>query len=46
VARRVDCRFLAELVLDHRLELDEAHEIAVDITDGRSRAVFGLEPRP
>jgi len=46
VARRVDCRFLAELVLDHRLELDEAHEVALDLTDGRSRAVFGLEPRP
>jgi glucuronate isomerase len=42
VARRVDCRFLAELVLDHRLEIDEAHEIAVDLADGRSRHVFGL----
>ena len=28
VARRIDCGFLAELVAEHRLELDEAHEVA------------------
>jgi glucuronate isomerase len=28
VARRVDCGFLARLVAEHRLEEDEAHEIA------------------
>jgi glucuronate isomerase len=27
VARRIDCGFLAELVAEHRLELDEAHEL-------------------
>ena len=32
VARRVDCRYLAELVSDHRLELDDAHDIARELT--------------
>ncbi len=32
VARRVDASFLAELVADHRLDEDEAHEIAHDLT--------------
>jgi glucuronate isomerase len=44
VARRVDCRYLAELVVDHRLELDEAHEIAADLAAEASRRVFRLEP--
>jgi glucuronate isomerase len=42
VARRVDCRFLAELVADHRLELDEAHEIAIDLAGEANRRVFKL----
>jgi glucuronate isomerase len=46
VARRVDCRFLAELVVDHRLELDEAHEIVTDLAADRSRAVFNLHRPP
>ena len=28
VARRMDCGFLAQLVAEHRLEEDEAHEVA------------------
>jgi glucuronate isomerase len=32
VARRMDCRFLAELVADHRLSFKEAEEIAYDLT--------------
>ncbi|KQN15473.1 glucuronate isomerase [Sphingomonas aurantiaca] len=28
VARRMDCGFLAQLVVEHRLEEDEAHEVA------------------
>jgi len=28
LARRIDCGFLAELVAEHRLELDEAHDVA------------------
>ncbi len=31
VARRVDCAFLARLVTEHRLDLDEAHEVARDL---------------
>ena len=31
VARRVDCAYLAELVGDHRLDEDEAREVAVDL---------------
>ena len=45
VSRRVDCRYLSELVLDHRLEIDEAHEIAVDLAADRSREVFKLGHR-
>jgi glucuronate isomerase len=43
VARRVDCRFLAELVADHRLELDEAHEVALGMALGQSRRIFHLD---
>ena len=32
VARRIDCAFLARLVAEHRLDEDEAHEIAHDLT--------------
>ncbi|MFD1942093.1 glucuronate isomerase [Paradevosia shaoguanensis] len=31
VARRVDCSYLAGLVATHQLELEEAHEVAVDL---------------
>ncbi len=43
VARRVDCRYLAELVSDHRLELDDAHDIARELTVDLPRRVFNLE---
>jgi glucuronate isomerase len=43
VSRRVDCRYLAELVSDHRLELEDAHELAVDIAADQSRRVFKLD---
>lgn len=32
VARRMDCAFLAKLVVEHRLEEDEAFEVATDLT--------------
>jgi glucuronate isomerase len=32
VARRVDCAFLARLVAEHRLDEDEAFEVAYDLT--------------
>ena len=31
MARRIDCAFLAKLVGDHRLEEDEAFEVAQDL---------------
>ncbi len=31
VARRIDCRYLAELVHDHRLQEEEALEVANDL---------------
>jgi glucuronate isomerase len=31
VARRMDCAFLARLVAEHRLEEDEAFEVAEDL---------------
>ena len=31
VARRVDCAFLARLVAEHRLDVDEAAEVAIDL---------------
>jgi glucuronate isomerase len=32
LARRMDCGFLAELVAEHRLDENEAHEVAKDLT--------------
>jgi glucuronate isomerase len=31
-SRRMDCAFLAKLVVEHRLEEDEAFEVATDLT--------------
>jgi glucuronate isomerase len=31
MARRIDCAFLARLVAEHRLDEDEAREVAVDL---------------
>ncbi|MES2822981.1 MAG: glucuronate isomerase [Pseudomonadota bacterium] len=42
VARRMDCGFLAELVADHRLNEDEAQEIAVDLTYNLVKAAYKL----
>jgi len=42
MSRRLDAGFLAELVAEHRLDLDEALETAVDLVAGRPVEVFGL----
>lgn len=42
MARRLDAGVLAELVVEHRLDEDEALETAVDLVVGRPTAVFGL----
>ena len=42
VARRVDCAFLARLVAEHRLDEDEAVELAVDLTYNLAKKAYKL----
>ncbi len=42
VARRVDCAYLADLVADHRLDEDEAHEVALDLAYRLAKAAYKL----
>jgi len=42
VARRIDCAFLAELVADHRLQEEEAADIAVDLAYNLVRQAYRL----
>ncbi|WP_375286475.1 glucuronate isomerase [Sphingomonas sp.] len=42
VARRMDCAFLAGLVADHRLEEDEAHEVARALAYDLVKAAYRL----
>jgi glucuronate isomerase len=42
VARRMDAAFLAQLVADHRLDEDEAAELAEDLTVGLVREAYKL----
>ena len=42
VARRMDAAFLAQLVADHRLDEDEAAELAEDLTVGLVRDAYKL----
>ncbi len=42
LARRIDCGFLAELVAEHRLEEDEAFEVAHALTYGLVRDAYRL----
>jgi len=42
VARRVDCAFLARLVAERRLEEDEAHELARELTYGLVKKAYRL----
>lgn len=42
VARRIDCGFLAELVAEHRLEEDEAQDLAVELTYRLVKAAYKL----
>jgi glucuronate isomerase len=43
VARRVDCGFLAGLVAEHRLELDDAHALAPELAVGLARRAYKLD---
>jgi glucuronate isomerase len=42
VARRVDCAFLARLVAEHRLDEDEAFEVAYELTYGLVKKAYKL----
>jgi glucuronate isomerase len=42
VARRVDCAFLARLAAEHRLDEDEAAEVAVDLTYRLAKKAYRL----
>ena len=42
VARRVDCAFLGRLVAEHRLEVDEAHEVAHELAYGLVKKAYRL----
>jgi glucuronate isomerase len=42
VARQIDCRFLAQLVAEHRLSLGEAHELAADLSYNLAKAAYKL----
>ena len=42
VARRVDCAFLARLVAEHRLDEDEAFEVAHDLAYGLAKKAYRL----
>ncbi len=42
LARRVDCRYLAELVAEHVLDLDEAEEIIVDLSYNLAKRNYKL----
>jgi glucuronate isomerase len=39
---RVDCAFLARLVAEHRLELDEAFEVAHDLAYRLAKSAYKL----
>ncbi len=42
VARRVDCSFLARLVAEHRMDEDEAQQVASDLAYGLARKAYKL----
>jgi glucuronate isomerase len=42
VARRIDCGFLARLVAEHRLDMDEAADLADDLAYGLAKRAYGL----
>ncbi|WP_374468758.1 glucuronate isomerase [Phenylobacterium sp.] len=43
VARRIDCGFLARLVTEHRLDEEEARELAVDLAYNLPRRAYKLD---
>jgi glucuronate isomerase len=43
MARRVDCGYLARLVCEHRLDEDDAREVAVDLAYNLARRAYKLD---
>lgn len=43
VARRIDCRFLANLVVEHRISEQEAADLAVDLSYNLAKKAYKLE---
>ncbi|MCY4333876.1 MAG: glucuronate isomerase [Litoreibacter sp.] len=43
MARRIDCAFLAKQVVEHRLNEDEAIEVAQDLAYGLAKRAYNLE---
>ena len=42
VARRIDAAFLAKLVVEHRIDEDEAFDLAIELTDKLVRSAYKL----
>lgn len=42
VARRIDCAYLARLVVEHRLNEDEAYDLAKDLAYNLPKAAYRL----
>jgi glucuronate isomerase len=42
VARRIDCGYLGQMVAEHRMTLEEAHELAVDLTYKLAKQAYQL----
>ena len=42
MARRCDCSFLASRIAEHRLDEDEAHELAADLAYGLAKRSYRL----
>jgi glucuronate isomerase len=43
VARRIDCAFLARLVSEHRLDIDDAHQVAHDLAYALPKRAYGFD---
>jgi glucuronate isomerase len=46
VARRLDCAFLARLTAEHRLDIDEARELAPELAYGLVKRAYRLDGPP
>ena len=42
VARRIDCRFLATLAVEHKIDEDEAFELAPQLAYGLAKRAYRL----